>query len=266
MLRKDNAALIARFVFEDILSRWGRVEEIVTDNGASFSKDLPRLLAKYNVQHIRISPYNSRANGIIERRHRDLRETLMKLADASPDKWSQHIYHAIWAERITIQRRTGYSPYFMAHGVKPVLPFDLAEQTYISPAVTSKMSDAQLIAARARDFEKTHAATIKDYNFAPGSLVLVRNSQIENELNRKTKPKYLGPMIVVRRTKGGSYVLAEANGAISALRYAAFRVISYHARTRIIDSVEDLTQKSTPELDNLAQETAADDLDAESNL
>ncbi|KAL5486251.1 hypothetical protein ACEPAI_7297 [Sanghuangporus weigelae] len=281
MLRKDNAAAIARFVFEDILSRWGRVEELVTDNGASFAKDLPPLLAKYNVQHIRISPYNSRANGIIERRHRDLRETLMKLADADPDKWSQHIYHAIWAERITIQRRTGYSPYFMAHGVEPILPFDLAEATYISPTFTSKMTETQLIAARARalqkrpedlkrvkesvvqgrfrsiqDFEKAHAATIKDYNFAPGALVLVRNSQIENELNRKTKPKYLGPMVVVRRTKGGSYILAEVSGAISALRYAAFRVIPYHARTSIITSVEDLTKKTAQKLDNMAREPA----------
>ena len=194
----------------------------------------------------------------------------------------------IWAERITIQRRTGYSPYYMAHGVEPILPFDLAEQTYISPTFISKMTDAQLIAARARalqrrpadlqrvkesviqgryksiqDFEKAHAGTIKKYTFAPGSLVLVRNSQIENELNRKAKPKYLGPMVVVRRTNGGSYILAEPTGAISALRYAAFRVIPYHARSRIIESIEHLTQKSTKELNEMAQDSTEEGTDIE---
>lgn len=52
MLHKDNTATIARFVFEDILSRWEQLDELVTDNGASFSKDLPYLLAKYNIRHI----------------------------------------------------------------------------------------------------------------------------------------------------------------------------------------------------------------------
>ena len=103
MLPADNSAAITRFIFQDIICRWGCVHEVITDNGASFQKDLPALLAKYKIRHIKISPYNSRANGIVERRHLDLRETLMKLCDGHPSKWSQFAYHAIWAERITIQ-------------------------------------------------------------------------------------------------------------------------------------------------------------------
>jgi hypothetical protein len=33
--------------------------------------------------------------------------------------------------------------------------------------------------------------TLRDYNFKPGALVLVRNTQIETDLDRKTKPCYL---------------------------------------------------------------------------
>lgn len=74
----------------------------------------------------------------------------MKLADTNPAKWFQHIYYAIWAKRIMIQRHMGYSLYFIAYSVEPVLPFDLAKQTYISPTFISKMTKSQLIAARAR--------------------------------------------------------------------------------------------------------------------
>jgi len=37
-------------------------------------------------------------------------------------------------------------------------------------------------------------------------------------------------MVVVHGTKGGTYILAELNGAVSKLRYVAFRVIHYLAR------------------------------------
>ena len=139
----------------------------------------------------------------------------------------------------------------MIHSVDSLLLFDLTEQTFISPTYSTKLSQFDLLAIRARalqrrpddlqrvhkrvlqarfnfarEFEKRYQETIRDYNFAPDSLVLVRNSQIENELNRKAKSKYLDPMVVVRRTTGGAYILAELIDAISTLRYFAFRVIS----------------------------------------
>ena len=60
--------------------------------------------------------------------------------------------------------------------------------------------------------------------------MLVRNTQIEKELNRKSKPRYLGPYQIVRRTKGGSYVLSELDGAIWRQGIAAFRIIPYISR------------------------------------
>jgi len=63
-----------------------------------------------------------------------------------------------------------------------------------------------------------------------GSLVLVHNSHIEKELNRKMKPHFLGPMVIVHRTQGGAYILAELNGSVSRLQYATFHIIPYLER------------------------------------
>jgi hypothetical protein len=56
-----------------------------------------------------------------------------------------------------------------------------------------------------------------------------------------------GPMIVVHRSANGSYRLAEIDGALSKLKFAAFRLIPYHARsnkklviTKFVDA-KDLT-------------------------
>ena len=60
--------------------------------------------------------------------------------------------------------------------------------------------------------------------------MLIRNSRINLELNRKTKQRYLGPYVVINRTKGGSYHLAELDGARLKGRIAAFRIVPYYAR------------------------------------
>jgi hypothetical protein len=51
--------------------------------------------------------------------------------------------------------------------------------------------------------------------------------------DRKAKPRWFGPMIVVKRHAGGAYQLAELDGAVSASRFAAFRVIPYYLRKNI---------------------------------
>ncbi|KDQ23710.1 hypothetical protein PLEOSDRAFT_1048078, partial [Pleurotus ostreatus PC15] len=86
--------------------------------------------------------------------------------------------------------------------------------------------------ASLEEFEQRFARTIKDFNFLPGQLVLVRDKKIEGDHSLKHLPRYMGPMVVVQRTHGGSYVLSELDGSISNLRYAAFRVIPYYAQHR----------------------------------
>ncbi len=47
------------------------------------------------------------------------------------------------------------------------------------------------------------------------------------------KPQYLGPLVVVHRTKISNYILAEIDGAIICSKIAAFRVVPYLARKSI---------------------------------
>jgi hypothetical protein len=117
-------------------------------------------------------------------------------------------------------------------------------------------------AARHRNlctFEKRHGSRITDFDFKPGALVLVWNSQIKEALNRKTKPRYIGPMVVVRKTIGTSYIIAELDGAQSQLRVAGFRLIPYFARTETsiliitgVSDTKDFTEPNPKDLDYLS--------------
>jgi len=68
---------------------------------------------------------------------------------------------------------------------------------------------------------------VKDHNFGLGSLVLMCNMGADLELASKTKPRYFGPMVVIRRSLNGIYHLVELDGAVLNLCYAAFRLIPY---------------------------------------
>ena len=256
-LKRETGVAVGRFIFESLLCRWGGVETIVTDNGAPIVAGLEWLSKTYHINHIRISPYNKQANGIVERSHRTIRESIVKACEGDTTRWPTVAPFAFWVDRVTVRKATGYSPFYMVHGVEAVLPFDLAEATFLVPKLEKPLTEAELIAVRARQLEKRdgdlaaihdrvlkaryslieqfkrdHAHTIRDYDFTPGSLVLVRNTRVENDLSRKSKPCYLGPMVVVRRTCNGAYILAELTGAVARLPYAAFRLIPYYPRSR----------------------------------
>ncbi len=101
-LQKENAESIGRWLFEDIICRWGCLVEIVTDNGPPFIKAVKWLADKYGIRGIRISPYNSRANGSIERPHWDIRQMLYKATDGVIARWFWFLHHVLWADRISV--------------------------------------------------------------------------------------------------------------------------------------------------------------------
>ena len=138
--------MIGDWIWEDILCRWGSLHEIVTDNGTAFLGALAYLSKHYHVNHIRISGYNSKANGLVEQSHFDVRQSLFKAVDGDQKRWSQGTYLVFWAERVMIRKRMGCSPYFAVTGAHPLLPLDISEVMYMQPPPDSVLSSTNLIA------------------------------------------------------------------------------------------------------------------------
>ena len=72
---------------------------------------------------------------------------------------------------------------------------------------------------------------IRDFNFEWGRLVLIHNTAIEKSLNRKMRPRYLGPVVVVSCNYKGAYIVAELDGSIFDRPIVAFQLVPYLAQT-----------------------------------
>ena len=153
-LRASNASSLASFFWEEIFCRYGAVKQVVTDNGPEVEGAFRELLERYKIPQTKISPYNKQANGVVERGHFTIRESLMKTCGDKPESWPSHVPLAFFADRVTISKVTGFSPFYMLHGVHPVLPFDLTEATFMIQGYKKGISSSELLSLRIQQLQK----------------------------------------------------------------------------------------------------------------
>ncbi|RDB16200.1 Transposon Tf2-6 polyprotein [Hypsizygus marmoreus] len=276
------ATTLASFFEEQIYHRYGVVGQVTTDNGNEVKGAFQLLLQRLGIPQVRISAYNKHANGVVERGHYIFREALIKSCEKNSAgeamHWETKVSLAMFADRVTVNGVTGYSPFYLLHGMHPVLPFDLFEATFLVEDFKSGLSTSDLLALRIRQlekheddierasevlvlarlqskeqFNKRFAHRLQKPSYPEGALVLLRNTRFETELNKfKINPLYLGPFEVVRQTRNGAYVLKELDGTEHAEHYAAFRLLSYISRSELglyMTEEEDLNLPSEENLE-----------------
>ena len=255
-LRSATSKELAKFFWEQIYCRYGAPQHVVTDNGPEVKKAFHLLLERLGIPHIKITPYNHHANGVVERGHFIMREAIIKSCQGDIRKWPDKVQEAIFADRVTINRVTGYSPYQLLHGTEPLLPLDLAEATFLVEDFEPGMSTSDLLAARMRQLSKLPEDVMRASNllqkarfaskiqfeqrfqrrlsrdtYEPRELVLVRNTAIEMSHDRKHQPCYLGPYRIVRQSLGKAYTVAEFDSAVLRQKIGAFRLLPYIKRS-----------------------------------
>jgi hypothetical protein len=242
MLARKSAESVADFLWQDVICRFGCIPQVTTDNGKEFEGVLSILMKRYGITAIKTSPYNPAANGMIERGHRTWINSIWKLCGKRKDRWSRWFYHALWADRVTTKRTTGFSPYYLLYGRPHLFPFNLRDETWYTINWHDIGTTEELIAVRALQIKQLHmdrtqaakknkesriraahdyaiknAGRLISGQYRKGEFVIValKGPGIARGIGRaKSDDTWAGPFRIYKRHKSGSYQLRELDGTI----------------------------------------------------
>jgi hypothetical protein len=203
-LKQGTSEKVADFFYEEVICRFGTPESVVVDGGAENKKWTDLLLKRYNIRKITVTPYHAAANGVIERGHRPIGDALSKLtacSDEPKEMWIDHLPAVLWADRITVRRTTGYSPFRLMFGQDAVLPIELENLTWNNANWIQGIDDtASLIAARARQLERRR----EDIDVAIQNLKESRDANkryFDQAANLRAEDLQIGDLALVHETK-----------------------------------------------------------------
>lgn len=108
-----------------VLCKFGSCAEVVTDGGGEFEGEFDELLRDSLIDHRVTSPNHPQADGLAERAVQTTKRALRKAVEQAQNatNWDTHLvpYIAL-GYNASVQQSSGFSPYFILHGVSPVVP------------------------------------------------------------------------------------------------------------------------------------------------
>ena len=69
--------------------------------------------------------YYPQGNGLAESSNKSLVTIIKKLLEENKKSWNNNLVHAMWADKITIKKSIGLSPYQLVYGTEAVFPTSL---------------------------------------------------------------------------------------------------------------------------------------------
>lgn len=204
-----TAYTVAKTFVAHYISRFGVPARITTDQGPQFESKLFLELTKLlGVHRIRTSPYHPQSNGLVERFHRQLKDSLR--ARANNEHWNSELPIILLGIRAAVKEELKCSPAELVYGHTLRLPgeFFVSEETDCVDhnALIEKLRNTMqsLIPKPPRSSDKKCIFVPKD--LLTCDFVFVRNDRIKPSL----APTYDGPYRIIRRLRK-TYVLAINN-------------------------------------------------------
>ncbi|GBO45027.1 Transposon Tf2-8 polyprotein [Araneus ventricosus] len=195
-------------------ANFGLPKFLITDNATNFiSNEMVEFLDRLNIQHRKSSIYYPMANGLLERAHRTMKESLASMCE-STFQWSEKLLFFKLYYNNSINSVTKFAPAEIFFGRKQNLPLDSFfepitvenESKYLKNIRNNMCSIRNEFAKNEEQYFKNNAPHIKGRkvpNFNLGDKVFVKNFSHPHVFQEK----YKGPFEIIKILRNNNYVI-----------------------------------------------------------
>ncbi|GBL97600.1 Retrovirus-related Pol polyprotein from transposon 412 [Araneus ventricosus] len=195
-------------------ANFGLPKFLITDNATNFiSNEMVEFLDRLNIQHRKSSIYYPMANGLLERAHRTMKESLVSMCE-STFQWSEKLLFFKLYYNNSIHSVTKFAPAEIFFGRKQNLPLDSFfepvtvenESKYLKNIRNNMCSIRNEFAKNEEQYCKNNVPHIKGRkvpNFNLGDKVFVKNFSHPQVFQEK----YKGPIEIIKILRNNNYVI-----------------------------------------------------------
>ncbi|RVW60680.1 Gag-Pol polyprotein [Vitis vinifera] len=117
---------VTKFVWKNIVCRFGIPQTIIVDNGPQFDSIAFRnFSSELNIRNSYSTPCYPQSNGQAEATNKTLITALKKRLEQAKGKWVEELPGVLWAYRTTPGWPTGNTPFALAYGMDAVIPTEI---------------------------------------------------------------------------------------------------------------------------------------------
>ncbi|GJX01133.1 reverse transcriptase domain-containing protein [Tanacetum coccineum] len=198
---------IKKFVWDNIVCRFGLPREIILDNGKQFQDNpVKDWCEKLCIRQHFASVKHPQTNGLVERANRSLGEGIKARLDERSKNRMEELPHVLWAHRIMIKSSNGDTSFSLTYGTEAVIPAEIDMPTLRTTEVDlvqnnealeinldileERREQAVIREAKSKvKMERYYNSKVCSTSFKPGDLVYRNNDASRAEDTRKLGPK-----------------------------------------------------------------------------
>uniref|UniRef100_A0A2N9I3J5 Uncharacterized protein n=1 Tax=Fagus sylvatica TaxID=28930 RepID=A0A2N9I3J5_FAGSY len=222
-----------RFVWKNIITRFGIPRVLVSDNGSQFTRGPFReFCEQYGIRNHFSTPAYPQANGQAESSNKTLLDGIKKRLENAKGRWVEELSSILWTYRTTPRCSTGETPFSLTYGVEAVIPLEIGLPTirteYYDPVTNETSLATELdLAEERRDSALIHLAAyqnglrriyekrINPRELTVGDLVLRKVMGAKQDpTHGKLGPNWEGPYKIAYVAGTGAFMLIGPNDTL----------------------------------------------------
>nr|KYP36467.1 Pol polyprotein [Cajanus cajan] len=136
---------VQKFLWKNIITRFGIPYAIITDNGLQFTdQKLNKFMTDLGIRHRFTSVEHPQSNGQAEAANKVILSELKKRLGDAKGAWAEELLEVLWAYRCTPQSTTKETPFRLTYGTNAMIPVEVGEPSFRRQYFNEDSNEASL--------------------------------------------------------------------------------------------------------------------------